>query len=75
MFERIKFWNDVRNRKAPFWYDKKTATHYAVESYNPFTDMVSYRYGQFGECDFGPYPMMRRNDYLNLSQLGYTNER
>lgn len=64
-FARLKFWLQVQSGTAPFWIRRKTGHCVAVQSYNPFTDMVSIREGRFGTYDFGaPYPQIEREGYL-----------
>lgn len=43
MIQRLKFW---LRRRREFW-----CQHYAFQSYNPFTDRVTFRFGRFGKVD------------------------
>lgn len=65
MLERIGFWFDiyVRGNKL-FFYNEETGEHYAFDTYNIFTDEVHYRFGRFGTSGFGPYPSMKREEFL-----------
>lgn len=43
---RIKFWLGMKS--YPFHYDKSTGEGTALESYNPFYDVVKVRYSRCG---------------------------
>lgn len=63
---RVRFW-----RERPFLRNRRTGEHFAVESYNPLTDRVTYRFGRHGTSPLGPYPTMSRGAYLALTDQGY----
>ena len=69
--ERLKFMLRARGGRVPFWYKDATGGSLGYQGYNPFTDMVTYRPGQFGTSGFGPYPKMSREDFLAQGDHGY----
>lgn len=66
MIARILFWLRGEQRQA-FWYKRETGNHLAFQSYNPFTDRVTFRVGQFGASPMLiHYPSMTRKEWLAM---------